>query len=116
MSQSHFGLTQNIRLKGRGHAQQALLMRLALLIITALVAAIPALAHSWYPLACCGNMDCFPVACDQLVETVSGWLYVPTGNLFQREQVQPSQDHHCHVCLGRTGDHRSICAFIVPNV
>jgi hypothetical protein len=50
------------------------------------------------------------------VETVSGWLYVPTGNLFQREQVQPSQDHHCHVCLGRTGGHRSICAFIVPNV
>src|SRR6516165_1651796 len=38
----------------------------ALLIIAALVAAIPALAHSWYPLACCGNMDCFPVACDQL--------------------------------------------------
>ena len=39
----------------------------ALLIIAALVVAIPALAHSWYPLACCGNMDCFPVACDQLV-------------------------------------------------
>ena len=76
-------------------------MRLAIPIIAALVAAIPALAHSWYPIACCGNMDCFPVACDQLVETVSGWLYVPTGNLFQREQVQPSQDHHCHVCLGR---------------
>ena len=44
----------------------------ALLIVAALVAAIPALAHSWYPLACCGNMDCFPVACDQLVETGSG--------------------------------------------
>jgi len=72
----------------------------ALLIVAALVAAIPALAHSWYPLACCGNMDCFPVACDQLVETGSGWFYVPTGNLFKREQVQPSQDHHCHVCLG----------------
>ena len=27
---------------------------------------------SWYPLACCGKMDCFPVACDQLVETGSG--------------------------------------------
>ena len=61
-------------------------------------------------------MDCFPVDCDQLVETVSGWLYVPTGNLFNREQVQPSQDLYCHVCLGRTGDHRSICAFVVPNV
>ena len=88
----------------------------ALLVIAALVAAIPALAHSWYPLACCGNMDCFPVACDQLVETGSGWFYVPTGNLFKREQVQPSQDPHCHVCLGRGREHRSICAFIVPNV
>jgi hypothetical protein len=88
----------------------------ALLIVAALVAAIPALAHSWYPLACCGNMDCFPVACDQLVEMGSGWFYVPTGNLFAREQVQPSQDHHCHVCLGRGREHRSICAFIVPNV
>jgi len=55
-------------------------------------------------------------ACDQLVETVSGWLYVPTGNLFKREQVQPSQDRQCHVCLGRGREHRSICAFIVPNV
>ena len=92
-------------------------MRIAVLIVVAgLAAAIPALAHSWYPLACCGDMDCFPIACDQLVETGSGWLYVPTGNLFKREQVQPSQDHHCHVCLGRGGDHRSICAFIAPNV
>jgi hypothetical protein len=88
----------------------------ALLVVAALVAAMPVLAHSWYPLACCGNMDCFPVTCDQLVDTGSGWFYVPTGNLFKREQVQPSQDHHCHVCLGRGGDHRSICAFIVPNV
>jgi hypothetical protein len=31
------------------------------------------------------------VACDELVETVSGWLYVPTGNLFQREQVAGTQ-------------------------
>ena len=84
--------------------------------IDRLVVAIPAVAHSWYPIACCGNMDCFAVACDQLVETVSGWLYVPTGNLFNREQVQPSQDRHCHVCLGRGANQRSICAFIVPNV
>jgi hypothetical protein len=46
----------------------------------------------------------------------AGWLYVPTGNLFKREQVQPSQDDHCHVCLGRGREHPSICAFIVPNV
>jgi hypothetical protein len=77
-------------------------MRLAIPIIAALVAAIPALAHSWYPMACCGNMDCFPIACDQLVETISGWLYLPTGNLFQREQVQPSQDQ----CWRRSGSGR----------
>jgi hypothetical protein len=71
---------------------------------------------SWYPLACCGKMDCFPVACDQLVETGSGWFYDPTSHLFKREQVQPSQDQHCHVCLGRGSEHPSICAFIVPNV
>ena len=91
-------------------------MRLVLLIVATLLAVVPALAHSWYPFACCGNIDCFPVACDQLVETVSGWLYIPTGSLFKREQVQPSQDWQCHVCLGHGGDHRSICAFIMPNV
>ena len=90
-------------------------MPLALFLVAVLVATIPALAHSWYPPVCCGNMDCFPVACDQLVETGPGWLYVPTGNLFKREQVQPSQDHYCHVCLGHGRDHRSICAFIVRD-
>jgi len=38
-------------------------MRLALLIVAALVVAVPALAHSWYPLARWGSMDCFPIAC-----------------------------------------------------
>ena len=111
-----FWTKQNILLRDMVYVQRVPLMRLTIFTFAVLVATIPALAHSWYPLVCCGNMDCFPVACDQLVETVSGLLYVPTGNLFKREQVQPSQDLHCHVCLGRGGDHRSICAFIVPNV
>jgi len=98
------------------HTKPASLLRTRLLVIATLAATIPALAHSWYPLYCCGNLDCFPVPCDQLVETISGWLYIPTGNLFDSEQVQPSRDRNCHVCLSRTGDHRSICAFIVPNV
>jgi hypothetical protein len=116
MSQSHFCLRRIIGWWGMSGAQRVLLMPLASLVVTVLIATIPALGHSWYPASCCGNMDCFPIACDQLVETVSGWLYVPTGNLFQREQVQPSQEHQCHVCIGHAGDHRSICAFIVPNV
>ena len=87
----------------------------ALLLAAMLISGLPLLAHSWYPFACCGDMDCFPVACEQLVQTLSGWLYIPTGNLFSPEQVQPSHDDHCHVCVGNGGDHRSICAFIVPN-
>jgi hypothetical protein len=75
----------------------------ALLVVSALAAAIPALAH---PLACCGNMECFPGVCDHLVETGSGWFYVSTGNLLKHEQVQPSQDHHCHLCLGCGREHR----------
>src|SRR5262245_66228471 len=82
----------------------------ALLIVAALVAAIPALAHSWYPLACCGKIDCFPVACDQLVETGSGWFYVSTGNLFKREQVQPGQDPGCDYCVGRGLEDGYTCA------
>jgi hypothetical protein len=42
-----------------------------------MLAAIPVLAHSWYPLYCCGDKDCFPVACDQLV-----------GTVYDKDQVQ----------------------------
>ena len=42
--------------------------------------------HLMEPVYCCGDKDCFPAACDQLVGTVYGWLYVPTGNLFDAEQ------------------------------
>src|SRR5207237_6294342 len=76
-------------------------MRIVLLILAVIVAALPALAHSWYPVACCGNLDCFPVACDQLVETISGWLYVPTGNLFTRKPG-PTQSRSSLPCVCRT--------------
>jgi len=46
--------------------------------------------------------------CDQLVEASLGWLFVMSGNLFNRE---PSQDQHCHACLGHGGHHRYILRF-----
>jgi hypothetical protein len=78
----------------------------ALLVVAALAAAIPALAHLSYPLACCGKMECFPGVCDHLVETGSGRFYVSIGNLHKHEQVQPRQDHHCHLCLGCGREHQ----------
>jgi hypothetical protein len=37
-------------------------MRTAVIVV-AMLAAIPALAHSWYPLACCGNIAIFDARC-----------------------------------------------------
>jgi hypothetical protein len=80
----------------------------ALIIAATLIAP----AHSWYPSQCCGQQDCQPVPCDQLVEDKDGrWLYIPTGNRFDPLQVKPSEDRYCHVCLGLI-DKRSLCAFI----
>ena len=75
--------------------------------------------HSWYPNSCCSERDCKPVLCEELVETPTGWLYIPTGNHFTPAQVLPSEDRHCHVCLGGILGQtvkRSICAFILNGV
>lgn len=82
-------------------------------LIVAATLTVP--AHNWYPSACCGQQDCKPVPCDELVEDRDGWLYIPTGNHFTPFQVQPSQDRYCHVCLGLS-DKRSLCAFILSGV
>ena len=68
-----------------------------------------------YDASCCGERDCKPVPCHELVEDVGGaWLYIPTGNKFAAIQVAPSPDRHCHVCIG-TIDKRSLCAFILQG-
>ncbi len=85
------------------------LMRTALTLMLALLATA-ASAHSWYDQQCCGERDCRPVPCEQLVEDNNGsWLYIPTGNRFDSLQVKPSQDRHCHVCISSG---RSLCVFI----
>jgi hypothetical protein len=57
------------------------------------------LMHEWYSDSCCGSRDCHPVACDQLVEDATGWVYLPKGTHFSPTQIFPSQDRHCHVCI-----------------
>ena len=73
------------------------------------------LIHSWYPALCCNGSgdggDCRPVPCDELVETERGvrWREVE----FPREQVHPSLDRQCHVCIGPTGI--THCVFVQPT-
>ena len=74
-----------------------------------LLAASFILIHGWYPTACCGGFDCKPVPCDQLVEGRGGWIYLPTGTVFDDFRVQPSQDRNCHVCIING---QGACAFI----
>ena len=65
-----------------------------------LVAAFLILAHSWYAPECCGDGDCKPVSADEVVELSEGrWKHIPSGSIFQRSQVKPSQDGRFHVCI-----------------
>lgn len=61
-----------------------------------------AFAHDWYPVECCnGNNtggDCHPVECDSLVEDRTGIEW--NGIHFRQDQIHPSQDKNCHVCVG----------------
>lgn len=75
-----------------------------------------ALAHDWYPDSCCGSGDCRPVSCTTFVTHPDGSLDW-TGLHFFREQVLPSRDGGCHVCV--TYDVRlrvAHCAFIATTM
>lgn len=58
------------------------------------------LVHDGYPMACCSNTDCHPVACEALKQTSDGgWTF---GSFyFRKDQVQNFSKEGCHVCIGR---------------
>ena len=68
------------------------------------------LVHSWYPPECCSGKDCRPVPCTDIVEQPNGW-WEYMGNFFSPDQVKPSLDALCHVCINDT-TLTSICLFI----
>jgi hypothetical protein len=78
----------------------------------ALIASIPGKAHthidpdgsaiSWYPIECCDNGDCRPVASIEptskglLMTTVDGYRLI----VGETQTRRPSRDNRWHVCLG----------------
>ena len=56
-----------------------------------------ALAHSWYPLECCSERDCFPIKADDVKPVKGGWL-LADGTFIAHGEARPSPDQDYHVC------------------
>lgn len=75
---------------------------------------MPVLAHSWYPASCCSDNDCKPVACEDIDETPTGYIY--DGVTFQKSAAKPSKDRYCHVCIMKSGSTRTgLCLFTLQG-
>lgn len=87
----------------------ALLGAAAILTCLLFMVVTGAFAHSWYPIECCSDRDCAPVADDAIEETASGFLIKATGEVvsFQKARVVP--DGRYHVCRYPSGG--LICFF-----
>lgn len=68
-------------------------------------------AHDWYSPACCSSHDCHPIMdCSEITEAAKGvdWQ----GFHFDPNQIHPSEDNKCHVCIHEYEDIlRPICIY-----
>jgi hypothetical protein len=92
-------------------------------IILPLVAAValataPAMAHDWYPLKCCSEQDCQPIAQSDVKMTPRGWEVAATGEVIpfgdRREHVSPDGEfHRCsRANVDSNLEDRTICLFV----
>jgi hypothetical protein len=109
-------------------AVHLLIIGLATAGLTAL--ALPASPHthleadgsaiSWYPLECCRNGDCRPVAS---VKPAANGLWMTTVDgatvlVGPKDQLRPSRDMRWHICIGAgelDDGPRVRCIFVPPN-
>ncbi len=86
------------------------------LVASALGAAGPVMAHSWYPRACCNDLDCTPV--DRVEHLPEGGMRLTAGHI---EVIVPpgfpvmqSADARVHVCTYRNmaGQYLPRCVFL----
>lgn len=89
-------------------------MRIIFAGLLLLLAAVPALSHSWYDHTCCSDTDCHPIAdCSEIKEVDGGyeWKEASTGIkfFFARDRLKASHDNQCHVC---TLNFNGLCLYI----
>lgn len=77
------------------------------------------LAHSWYPILCCSNHDCFPISENQYKITAEGYV-LPSGELLpfgdrriHYDTEDPTQSHLC-THAGKL-DAKAICFWPKPT-
>jgi hypothetical protein len=82
-------------------------------IVLLVLGSSPVLAHSWYPVACCSEQDCRPLA-EDIGETVTefedGWR-LWDGRIIARGIAKLSPDRQFHLCETRT---KTILCFFAP--
>jgi hypothetical protein len=88
-------------------------------VVLACVGGSVAWAHSWYPMECCHNQDCFPA--DAVSTNSNGETIVTVGNLQIPVPPQfasrPSLDNRVHICFTMDASRKAIirCLFL-PGV
>lgn len=69
------------------------------LLLAALVGfASYAFAHSWYPIGCCDDEDCRPLAAEQVELTDDGYLVKYLGVTVPYDAARVSPDGDYHIC------------------
>lgn len=76
-------------------------MRAAVILLIALIPGL-ASAHSFYPLECCSDRDCYPVPVERVKTVPGGWL-VEGGTFIAYGEARPSPDGRFHICRREDG-------------
>lgn len=76
-------------------------------------------AHDWYSQGCCGGEDCHPIdSCSEMSDSDDGGV-TWQGYHFSKDQVHPSQDNKCHVCIHEYQQpvgKKPMCAYVQQGV
>ena len=82
-------------------------------MVAAFLCVLSASAHDWYPIECCSDKDCAPMAEADTPKPLDGgdWL-LTTGELVPRAKVKWSPDGLFHLCRSPSVIY---CLFIPPQ-
>jgi hypothetical protein len=74
-----------------------------------------ALAHDWYPVSCCSEKDCRPLAeamGESVLESLAGWV-LWDGRVITRDAAKVSPDGKFHLC--ENPSKQILCFFAPPG-